>query len=132
MHHTNKDIFWKCWLWSAICGAVVAVLFWFISDIGSLFHGKYGGTVFIDLLLGLSVLGSYFGAGFVGWRIVDRYYPSTVKAFLKSYKRYSLFSFILLVAIIYSPLSILAIFWSVLAPYCVIVSLSKAKKTVES
>jgi hypothetical protein len=128
MHLTNKEIFWKCWLWSIISGIIVAGLFWMLSGIGSLFHGENGGNVFLDLLLSLSLLGSYFGAGFVGWRIVDKYYHGAVRRFMKRYLLYSFISFAVLIAIIYSPLSILALLWSVLAPWCVITALNKAKK----
>lgn len=129
MLHTNKDIFLKCWLWSVISGVTIAILFWLISDVGGFFHDVNGGTIFTDLLIGFSVVGSYLGAGYVGWRIADIYYTNIVKQFLTRYKHYCLYSFIALVAIIYSPLSILALFWSVLAPYCVLIALSKSKKS---
>lgn len=128
MHLTNKEIFWKCWLWSIISGIIVAALFWVLSGIGSLFRGENGGNVFLDLLLSLSLFGSYFGAGFVGWRIVDKYYHSTTRRFVKRYILYSFITFVILVGVIYSPLSILALAWSLLAPWCVIMALNKTKK----
>ena len=128
MKLTNKEIFWKCWLWSIIGGIVVAVLFWMISGIGNLFHGTYGGTIFIDLLLGLSIVGAYGGAGLVGWRIADKYYHDVVKQFLKRYLWYSAGSFVVLVGVVYSPASFLAILWSLLAPFCVIWALNKTTK----
>jgi hypothetical protein len=128
MHLTNKEIFWKCWLWSTIGGIIVAALFWMLSGIGNLFHGENGGNVFLDLLLTLCLFGSYFGAGFVGWRIVDKYYHGAVRRFVRRYALYSLLSFVLLVGVIYSPLSILALLWSVLAPWCVVTALNRTKK----
>ena len=128
MHLTNKDIFWKCWLWSLIGGVVIATLFWIISGIGSLFHGPNGGTIFIDLLLSFSLLGSYVGAAFVGWRIVDKYHHSDVKVFLKRYGLYGIISFAVLMVVIYSPLSFLAVLWSAIAPLCVIIALNNVRK----
>lgn len=126
---SNKAIFWKCWLWSIIGGIIVAGLFYAVSGIGHVFHGPYGGTIFVDLLLSLSIVGSYAGAGFVGWRIADKYYHSRVKRFMKRYAWYSLLSFALLVVVVYSPLSFLAILWSLLAPQCVVVALGKTTKS---
>ncbi len=127
MHLSNKDIFWKCWLWSVIGGIAVALLFWMASSIGNLFRGTEGGTIFIDLLLGLSIVGSYFGAGVVGWRIADKYYHAGVPLFLKRYAWYSCLSFVLLIGVVYSPASFLSLLWSFLAPLCIIGALSKAK-----
>jgi len=100
-----------------------------LSGIGSFFHGANGGTIFLDLLLGLSIAGSYFGAGFVGWRIVDKYYHSVAKRYIKRYLFYSILSFLLLVGIIFSPLSILALLWSFIAPGCVVLALKQVKKS---
>ena len=127
VHLTQKEIFWKCWWWSIISGVVVAMLFWMLSGIGSLFRGDNGGNVFLDLLLALSIFGSDFGAGFVGWRIVDKYYPNLARRFVRRYTMYCLGSFVLLVGVIFSPLSILALLWSFLAPYCVTLSLRNVK-----
>lgn len=113
-----------------ITGCIVAVIFWIISDYINIFHEQYGGTIFIDMLAGLSILGSYLGAGYVGWRVVDKYYHAAAKHFIRKYKKYSLFSFLLLVIVIYSPLSILAFLWSILAPYCVVMALNNAKKEI--
>jgi hypothetical protein len=129
MYMTRKEIFLKCWFWSVITGVLVATIFWIVTDVGGFFHYAYGGAIFIDLLVGLSVVGSYVGAGYIGWRIVDKHYHKSVKYFIKRYEKYSLLSFIILIAVIYSPLSILGFLWSVLAPYCVIAALSKTKKT---
>ena len=131
MHLTTKDIFWKCWLWSIIGGIIVALLFWIISGIGNVFRGANGGTIFIDLLLGLSIVGSYLGAGVVGWRIADKYYHSGVAIFKKRYTQYSLVSFIVLIAVVYSPASFLALLWSFLAPYCVVRALGKTKRAAK-
>ncbi|HEX3568553.1 MAG TPA: hypothetical protein VHT70_02650 [Candidatus Saccharimonadales bacterium] len=127
MYLTHKAIFWKCWLWSIIAGIVVAALFYFLSSITNIFHGSYGGTIFLDLLLSLSILGSFFGAGFVGWRIVDKYYHAGVRPFVRRFVLYSILSFVLLAGIIYSPVSFLAILWSFVAPLCVLGAISKAK-----
>jgi hypothetical protein len=129
MYLTNKAIFWKCWLWSIIAGIIVAALFYFLGSITNIFHGPNGGTIFIDLLLFLSIVGSYFGAGYVGWRIADKYYHSAAKKFIKRYVQFSVLSFIVLVAVIYSPLSILAILWSFIAPLCVVWALRRATAT---
>ena len=127
MHLSNNDIFWKCWLWSIVGGILVALLFWMIVSVGNLFRGAEGGTIFIDLLLGLSIVGSYFGAGVVGWRIADKYYHGSVPIFLRRYVWYGSLSFVVLVGVIYSPASFLALLWSFLAPLCVISALSKAR-----
>ncbi len=128
MKLTNRAIFWKCWLWSVISGVVVASLFWMICNIGNFFRGSEGGTIFITILLILSIVGSYIGAGVVGWRITDKYYHSTVKPFLKRYTWYSIGSFILLVAVVYSPAAFLALLWSLLAPLCVVLAINRTKK----
>ena len=130
MPFTDKEIFWKCWLWSLISGTIVAVLFWILSGIGNLFHGPYGGTIFVDLLLVLSIAGSYAGAGYVGWRLVNKYHPSKLLLYRKAYVKYSLISFVILAIIVYSPLSILALLWSFIAPYCVLLALSVIRKTM--
>jgi len=128
MHLTKSNIFWKCWLWSIICGIIVAMLFWIISGIGNLFHGPNGGTIFIDLLLSFSIAGCYFGAGYVGSRIATKYYNDTDRRFAKRYVLYSIISFALLVGVVYSPVSFLGILWSLIAPLCVIGALAKVKK----
>lgn len=128
MPYTAKDVFLKCWLWSAISGIALAAVFWLLSSVGSIFRWEYGGTVFINLLFGLSIIGSYVGAGYVGWCIVYKYYPSSAKHFLKQYRSYGLLSFAALLAVIYSPLSILAFLWTVLPPGCVLLALSKSRK----
>lgn len=128
MYHTTKDVFWKCWLWSIICSAVLVCIFWAICDLFNILHGKLGNTIFVDLLLGLSFIGSYVGAGFVGWRIVDNYYHDAVKRYLSRYKLYSVIGLILLIGIMYSPFPALALFWSILAPFCVVLAISDAKK----
>lgn len=128
MYLTKSNIFWKCWLWSVICGIITAALFWAITSFGNFFHGPYGGTVFIDLLLSLSIAGCYFGAGYVGARIANKYYHDTEKRFIKRYFWYSLLSFIVLVAVVYSPVSFLGILWSLIAPLCVLAALSKIEQ----
>jgi hypothetical protein len=128
MPHTTKDVFLKCWLWSIISSIVIAVVFVLLTSIGNVFRWEYGGAVFIDLLFGLSVVGSYIGAGYVGWCIVVKYYPDTAKHFLRQYRLYSVLSSLVFVVVVYSPLSILAFLWSILAPGCVLVALSKSRK----
>lgn len=128
MKLTNQTIFWKCWLWSVITGGVVATLFWTICNIGGFFRGDEGGTIFVTILLILSIVGSYAGAGVVGWRITEKYYTRTVDRFVKRYTLYSLGSFVLLVGIVYSPVSILALLWSLLAPLCVIIAINRTRK----
>jgi len=78
MKLTNQAIFWKCWLWSVITGGVVATLFWMVCNVGNFFRGDEGGTIFVTILLILSIVGSYAGAGVVGWRIAEKYYARTV------------------------------------------------------
>lgn len=126
MHHTKSDIFWKCWLWSAIFGSLIAGVYAFISGIGP--RWLSAGDLFFDLLIILGIAGAYFGAGLVGWRIADKYYHAREKQFIKRYIQYSLLTFLLLVAITYSPLSILGLLWSVVAPFCVIKALDSVKK----
>lgn len=129
MPHTRKDIFFKCWLWSVVGGLIVAAIFYTLADLTNAFHHiAHGGTIFIDLLMGLGIVGSYASAGYIGWRIVDKYYHGTVTIFLKRYKIYSAISLLLLVGLIYSPFSPLGFLWSVLAPCCVLLSLSTSKK----
>ena len=125
MHHTKSDIFWKSWLWAAIFGCVAAGLYAFISNIGP--HWLNGGD-FIDLLIILGVFGSYFGAGLVGWRIADKYYHAQEKVFIKRYIRFGVLTFILLVGIAYSPLSILGLLWSLIPPFCVLQALEPIRK----
>lgn len=124
-----KDVFLKCWLWSAISGIVIAILFLLLTSVGNIFRWEYGGTVFMNLLFGLSLVGSYLGAGYVGWCIVDKYYASIARQFLKQYRTYGLLSFLALVGVMFSPLSILVFLWTILPPACVIFALSKMKKT---
>ncbi len=89
----------------------------------------YKGASFVDLLILFSIAGSYFGAGYVGWRIAVKYYYCYDNRYIKYYMRYSLLSFVLLIVIIYTPLSFLGLLWSVIAPLCVLQSLSKIKKS---
>jgi hypothetical protein len=125
MHHTRKNIFWKCWIWSIAGGILFATVFWLLSDVGDLFHLYYGGGIFLYILFGFSILGSYIGAGIVGWRIADKYYHHAVKRFMKQYRLYSIFSLIVLGAVIYSPAPYLGFLWSILAPFCALTALSK-------
>lgn len=76
-------------------------------------------------MLALSIFTSDFGAGFVGWRIVDKYYHGRTHQFVRRYILYCVIGFALLMAIIFSPFSILALFWSLVAPFCVILALRK-------
>lgn len=126
MHHTKSDIFWKCWLWSAIFGIIMAALYAFISDIGPRWMSAGD---FFGLLTIFGIIGAYFGAGLVGWRIADKYYHAYEKRFIKRYIQYSIITFMLLVAITYSPVSFLGLLWSVVAPLCVLRALSGAQKS---
>lgn len=126
MHHSKSDIFWKCWFWSAIFGSLVAGLYAFISDIGP--RWLSAGDLFFDLLIIFGIVGAYFGAGLVGWRIADKYYHAKEKQFRSRYIRYSLITFVALIAITYSPLSILGLLWSFVAPFCVVKALDFIKK----
>jgi hypothetical protein len=127
MHLSKSDIFWKCWLWGNICGIAVAIVFWFTSSIGNIFHWAYGGAAFIDLLIIVSIAGAYFGSGYIGSRIATKYYDDHDRAFKKRYVRYSIFTFIMLVAITYSPLSFLSLLWSFIPPFCTIQALEYIK-----
>lgn len=128
MRPTKSDIFWKCWWWSAVCGTVVAIFFYTITNIDGLFHWSYGGATFINLLVLLSFTGCYFGAGYVGWRFAEKYYYDPADSYLKRYIRYSILTFLLLVAVAYSPLSFLGVLWSLVAPGCVLLTLSHLKE----
>jgi hypothetical protein len=131
MQHTKSDIFWKCWLWSCICGIIVAILFWFTTSLTDVFHWNYGGAAFIDLLIISSIAGAYFGAGYVGSRIAHKYYGDHDGVFVKRYLRYSLITFVVFVVIAYSPLSFLSLLWSFIAPYCVLKTLDYLKPPVK-
>ncbi|HSD56023.1 MAG TPA: hypothetical protein VLA92_02620 [Candidatus Saccharimonadales bacterium] len=129
MHLTKSDIFWKSWLWSVICGLVVASVFYFVTGlINKMFRFSYGGVAFVDLLIILAIAGSYFGAGYVGSRIAHKYHYDVEKRFVRRYTWYSIVTFLLLVAVTYSPLSFLGILWSLVAPYCVIKALDFIQK----
>jgi hypothetical protein len=94
----------------------------------SIFHWIYKRANFVDMLILFSIAGSYFGAGYVGWRIAEKYYNDHEKYFVKRYLRYSVVSFLLLVAITYSPLSFLGLLWSLAAPLCVLQALKYVKQ----
>ncbi|HSW75010.1 MAG TPA: hypothetical protein VLG16_04015 [Candidatus Saccharimonadales bacterium] len=125
MHLTKSEIFWKCWLWGNICGIITAIIFWFISSVGNVFHFAYGGTAFIDLLIIAGIAGAYFGSGYIGNRIAVKYYHDQTGRFKKTYVRYSIYTFIVLVAITYSPVSFLSLLWSFIAPFCTIQALAQ-------
>lgn len=127
MHHTKSDIFWKCWLWAAIIGSLVAGLYAFISSVGPRWIS--GGDRFFDLLILLGIVGAYFGAGLVGWRIADKYYHAREKQFIKRYIRYSVLTFAVLVGVTYSPLSALGLLWSLVPPFSVILALNRINAT---
>lgn len=118
MYHTKSDIFWKCWLWSAIFGSILAGLYAVVSDIGP--HWLSPGGLFFDLLIIFGIAGAYFGAGLVGWRIADKYFHAYEQQFIKRYIRYSVLTFVLLVGITYSPVSFLGLLWSFVAPFGVL------------
>lgn len=122
MQLSNTDIFKKAWLWSAICGAAIAMLYAFISGIGP--RWMSAGDYFFDLLILLGVLGSYFGAGLIGHRITEKYYPSQLERFTKLYIRYSIITCIMLVALTFSPFSFLGLLWSLVPPFCVLRALA--------
>jgi hypothetical protein len=127
MHLSKSDIFWKSWWWSLVCGTAAGIFFYLVTDFNGLFHWSYGGSAFIDLLIIVSIAGCYFGAGYIGWRIADKYYQDTEKNYISHYRKYSLLTFLLLVAVAYSPLSFLEILWSLVAPFCVLLALSKVR-----
>lgn len=126
MHLTKSEIFWKCWLWSSICGATVAIAIAILMSIAP--HWLDGGGFFFELVMLFGIAGTYFGAGYVGWRIADKYNHDRENVFRKRYISYSVVTFLLLVAVSYSPLSILGLLWSFIAPACVLQALSYAKK----
>jgi uncharacterized membrane protein len=128
MHLTKYEIFKKCWLWSVVCGIAVGSLFWFITSFGNWFYRVFGDKVaFFDVFVVLAIVGCYFGAGYIGWRIADKYYHNKADRFRKRYIQYSVLSFLLLVVIVYSPLSFLGILWSLVAPYCAVQALAFVK-----
>lgn len=127
MHLTKSDIFWKCWWWSLIFGAIVGLFFYAVTG---LFNWDYPGTTFIDLLISLSIIGCYVGAGYVGWRISIKYYHVSQK-FIKRYRQYSIITFILLIAVVYSPLSFLGVLWSFIPPFGVLQTLNYVKQETE-
>ena len=120
---TKSDIFWKCWWWSASCGAGIAVLFLIVTAI-PIFDWLFKLVSFVDVLVILSVLGCYLGAGYVGSRIAAKYYNDHEGRYAKRFTRFSLISFAVLVAVALSPLSFLMVLWSFIAPYCVILTLN--------
>ena len=61
---------------------MVVLVFWLISDIAGLFHGMNEGGVFINVLIVFSIVGSYAGAGIVGWRIADKYHHKSMRRIL--------------------------------------------------
>ena len=124
MHLSSSDIFWKSWWWSLVFGACVGIFFYAVT---APFHWSYGGASFVDLLIAASIAGCYFGAGYVGWRISYKYYHVS-DAFIKRYRQYGLLTFILLVAITYSPLSFLGVLWSFIPPFCVLQTLRHIKQ----
>jgi hypothetical protein len=128
MPHSRKDIFIKCWIWSIVSSMLTAAAFWLLTSFGNIFRWEYGGTVFMDLLVGLSVVGGYVGAGYIGWSLVDKYYPGNAKFFLREYRKYSIYSFLGFIAITFTPLSILGLLWSIMAPACVLMVLAKSKQ----
>jgi hypothetical protein len=118
---TKSDIFWKSWWWSAVCGAAVALLFLLITTI-PIFDGLFRVLSYVDVLVVLSIVGCYVGAGYVGARIAAKYYNADGRL-ARRYIRFSVISFIVLVALAFSPLSFLMIAWSFIAPYCVLLTL---------
>lgn len=122
---TKSDIFWKCWWWSAVSGAGVAILFLIITAI-PVFSGLFRVLPFVDSLVILSVVGCYFGAGYVGSRIAAKYYSNSHGRYVRRYVRFSVISLVILVALAFSPLSFLMILWSFIAPYCVLLTLNGA------
>lgn len=124
MHLTASDIFWKSWWWSIVCGAAIGIAFYAIT---SLFDWGYWGLSFVDFLITLSILGSYFGAGYVGWRIVCKYHQNHRAQFITRYRQYSIVTFALLVALAFSPLSFLGVFWSFAPPFGVLQAIRHAR-----
>lgn len=128
MYHTKSDIFWKCWLWAAIFGSIVAGFYAFVSGIGP--RWLSAGGLFFDLLIIFGIAGAYFGAGLVGWRIADKYFHAYEKVFIRRYIRYGLITFVALVGITYSPVSFLGLLWSFVPPLGVLWALGdKVKKS---
>lgn len=127
MHLSKSDIFWKCWWWSLVCGAALGMVFYALTSFIPLFRWPYGGATFINLLITLSIAGSYFGAGYIGWRIADKYYGNPDNRFTIYYIRYSLITFVILVAVTYSPLSFLGLLWSLVAPASALIALGKVR-----
>ena len=123
MRLTKSDIFWKSWWWSAACGASVAIAFLIITSV-PVFDWLFKLVSFVDVLVALSIIGCYFGAGYVGSRIAVKYYNDHERRYARRYIRFSIFSFILLIAVAFSPVSFLMILWSLIAPYCVLLALN--------
>ncbi len=127
MHLSKSDIFWKSWWWSLVCGAALGIAFYAATSIVPLFHWSYGGATFVDLLIIMCIAGSYFGAGYIGWRIADKYYGNPGNRYTTAYLKYSAITFAILVAVTYSPVSFLGLLWSVVAPASVLLALNKVR-----
>jgi hypothetical protein len=124
MYFSKSDIFWKCWWWSLLCGAAVAVLFYAVTSpfkLGSL------GSQFFDILIVLSIAGCYFGAGYVGWRIADKHRYDHDGSFVRRYRKYSIVTLLALMAVLFSSLSFLGVFWSLIPPFGVLYALGDVK-----
>lgn len=119
---TKSDIFWKCWWWAAVAGAGAAIFFLLLTAI-PIFSGVFRVVPFVDTLVILSVIGCYFGAGYVGSRIAAKYYGGEGK-YARRYIRLSVISFALLVAVAFSPLSFLMVLWSFIAPLCALLTIN--------
>jgi hypothetical protein len=124
---TSNAIYSKCLLWSIIGGAFVAVVFWFIANIGGFFNGH--GYAFLSGLLYASMVGEYLGAGLVGWRIVDKYFNHHMKKYMKKYIQIAIISMLIGIALVYTPVTLVSsivLLWFFVAPVCVLIAYNKA------
>lgn len=125
----SKTIFLKAWMWSIIVALVFGVVFWIIGNFGHLFQNASSGLQFFEVGLYISIAGGYLGAGLIGWRISEKYYFTKATRFVKRYTIISILSFAISFFLFNTPLAIL---WSLVAPLCVVIVLSKEKPDAKS
>jgi hypothetical protein len=118
----RKNIFLKSWLWSLIGAGGLVAVFWFLTDIIHIFQRLNNLTIFTNIILGISVVGSILGTGLVTWRIADKYFHNRLAKIMKSYYWLSLLSFIVALVVIFllSPLTPLIVIWNLVAPLCAV------------
>jgi hypothetical protein len=133
MEINRKALFLKSWLWSLIGGGSFAAVFWFLNGVIHILQSLHNVSVFTIVLICVSLVGNFLGAGLVVWRVSEKYQPTRHKKTMERYWEFSIAALLIAAGLITynTPLTIAIIGWNVVPALCVLwaIPVSSSVKT---